>query len=663
MRVDEPTPRVRRAVARGVDSWREESGNGAARPRRPEPSTHLAVPASPAAPAADHFRDHAAVLQPMPRRSQRVGIDTGDGLVDVAPPAVDAVTFKASRLRTIGRLFTWLSLIVYVLSGYLWDRVRRRHDRKRQAVRVRRGLERVGGTFVKIGQQVAMRIDLVPWEYCVELSKMLDSMPPFSLEEALATIEHRTGRPWQETFRTFDPDPVGSASVACVYQAVLHDGTEVAVKVRRPGIGEVFASDFRVLDWLAYVVEFLAIVRPGFTRNLRREFRDTLIEELDFSKEARFQDIFRRRARKKKGKKFFTAPKVHFDLSGEDVIVQEFVSGMWLWEVLAAVEQGDTRGLALMRRLNIDPRVVAKRILWAAFWSDDNLFFHADPHPANILVRPNSQLTFVDFGSCGSFDVEQRIILERVVLAMQRNDAEGMARSSMKLMEPLPPIDVEAFLKEAETEYMRLIYTFRAKAEHTEWWERTSARLWLTVVKLSKRYNIPLNLHTLRMIRATLLYDTMALRLDRTLDRYEEYDKFIDYRARLAKDRWRDRWRSDGADTGFLRSEEVLEAGDDLLLRLHHLLSSPILNFRSRVDTWVFVVSTLGRAAVRILLLTLLALLLVMGWRVLRGDPTDLAGTFGAVTGHGLYHVALAAIALLSLRRILVRLRETAHDG
>lgn len=664
---EERPKRIQQAVARGLKEWRATNGSTA---RSDSPtfidagSLEELLDTRLSRKMGTNGRDAAAnVLQPMPRRPQIVDPAAAEETADAATPTFHTTAFKAGLLPALGRLFMWLYLLIYVVGGYLWDKIRRRDSPKRQAVRLRQGLERVGGTFVKLGQQVAMRIDLVPWEYSLELSKMLDKMPPFPLEEALAAIERATGRPWQETFAVFDPEPVGSASVACVYQAILKDGAKVAVKVRRPGIGELFAADFRVLDWLAYLIEFLTIVRPGFTRNLRREFQETLFEELDFTKEGRFQDIFRRRARRKKGKKFFTAPKVYFELSSEEIIVQEFVSGMWLWEVIAAIEQQDSYGLDMMRRLNIKPELVARRILWVNFWADENLFFHADPHPANILVRRNSKLTFVDFGSCGSFDVEQRIILERIVLAMQNNDAEGMARSTLKLLEPFPPIDIEAFIKEAEAEFIRVINTFRAKAKHTEWWERTSARLWLTMVNISQKYNIPLNLHTLRMIRATLLYDTLALRLDGTIDRYKEYNKFIDYRAGLARERWQRYWQREAVDNFFLRFEEIVEAGDDLLLRLHHTLSSPILNFGSAIDKWIYVIKVFGHTLGRIAWITLLALLLVMAGQYLGDDPVSLTQALNTAVRHGLYQFIVVVVIILNVRHILSRLRESDYDS
>jgi ubiquinone biosynthesis protein len=595
------------------------------------------------------------VIRPMPRRQPVVEHRNGPLIV----PDFQPVTFRASLWQSVRRLAIWVSLIVSVLGGNLWDRLWRQDTVERRAARLRRGLERTGGTFVKLGQQVAMRIDLLPWEYCIELSKMLDRMPAFPLEEAVATIERVTGKAWHETFAIFDPEPVGSASIACVYQAVLKDGTKVAVKIRRPGIGRLFMADFKVLDWLFDLVEALTIVRPGFTRNLRREFQETLLEELDFTKEARFQEIFRRNARRKSGKRFFTAPRVFFDLSGPEMIVQEFVSGMWLWEVIAAVEQKDEEGLAMMRRLNIDPALVARRIMWAAFWSmDENLFFHADPHPANILIRPNSKLTFIDFGSCGSFNEEQRAVLERIVLSLQKGDAEGMARATLKLLEPLPPVDVSALMKEAEAEYMRVLYTFRTKARYTEWWERTSARQWLALVRVAQQYDLPLNLHTLRMIRATLLYDTLVLRLDGSVDRYDEYGKFMKDRAKLARNRWQKRFENSTPDNFFLRLEELGELADDVVFRTQHLLSSPLLNFGAVIDKWVFTVSVLGRMAGRIVVITASAAVLVSLVHYFRFGSMDMTDSFAVLMNSLVFQIILVGVVVLNVRHILFRLRE-----
>jgi ubiquinone biosynthesis protein len=590
------------------------------------------------------------VLGPLPRRRQIVGT-TGDA---VPLPRIRPLKFQAGVFRSLARLLKWLFVIAQILGGNLRDQLTGRDRVSRRARRLRNGLEQAGGTFVKLGQQLAMRIDLLPWDYCVELSKMLDRMPAFPLTDALAAIERTTGRPWPEVFTVFDPEPVGAASIACVYQATLKDGTKVAVKIRRPGIGEVFMADFRVLDWLLGLAEFLTILRPGLTLNLRRELRETLLEELDFGKEAHFQDIFRKNAGKTR--KFFTAPAVYFDLSSHEMLVQEFVSGMWLWEIIAAIEQNDSQGLAMMQRLEIDPKILARRILWAAFWSFyDHLFFHADPHPANIVVGPRNTLTFIDFGACGSFDDDQLAAFDQLAVKMRLGDAEGMARATLKLLEPLPPIDLAGLVKALEAEYLRVLYTFRTKAKYTEWWERTSARQWLAMMKTARQYGLPMNLHVLRMVRATLLYDTLVLRLDRSISRYEEYDRFRrTHSARQARRRWRRRAR-DLRGAFFLRLEELAEAGDDLLSRAEQALSSPLLTFTSLIEKSVFAVSVLSRMVGHLLVITGVA---VMGRKYFQPGGAGVIESLWTVARTGTYQVIVLVVIALDVRHLLFRVTD-----
>jgi predicted unusual protein kinase regulating ubiquinone biosynthesis (AarF/ABC1/UbiB family) len=632
--------RVSRAVERAVRSWRR------ANPR-----------------SAAHFEDDSRrnngqgpspVIGGMYRRQQMITRSSEAP----APLLIEEPEYNVSTVAALARLLKWVTLMLAIGWGLLVDRLLNRNDIAASARRLRMRMERMGGTFVKFGQQAAMRIDLLPWEYCVELSSMLDRMNPFPLEEALATVERATGKPWDEIFARFDPEPVGSASVACVYQADLMDGTRVAVKIRRPGIGELFAADFRVLDWLARFVEFLTILRPGFTSNLRAELRETLMEELEFAKEARFQDIFRRNSRKS-DLDFFSAPKVYFEFSSGEMIVQEFVSGMWLWEVIAAVELNDPKGLAMLKELNIEPKLVAKNIMWSSFWSmGDNLFFHADPHPANILVQRDSKLIYVDFGSCGSFNGDQRIAMERGTMALIKGDAEGMARATLKLMEPFAAVDVEAVTKQLESDFTRVITIFRTKSKYTEWWERTTARQWLAFVRLTRKFNMPLNLRTLRMIRATLLYDTLVMRLDREADRYLEYNRFLKHRAGLVRKKYHDQFQSSPKDTLFLRLEELLEMGDDVLLQAQHLTSSPVMNFGSIVDKWIFTASVMSRTAARLLWLTILALAAVFLSSAAASDPLTAEQLLLKVVTNGAYMALAALIVILNLRHIYLRLAD-----
>ncbi|MEP7133408.1 MAG: AarF/ABC1/UbiB kinase family protein [Chloroflexota bacterium] len=595
-----------------------------------------------------------SILQSIPRRQQSV------------PPAerklwipyVEALPIRNTFVRSFIRLFAWMRVILTIGLGNFFDQLLRRDTTERRAMRFRKALERAGGTFVKLGQQLAMRVDLLPWAYCVELSKMLDQMIPFPTEQALQAVERVIKRPWQEVFAVFDPKPIGSASLACVFQATLKDGTKVVVKVRRPGIKELFAADLQVLDWITGLAEFLTLIRPGFTQKLRIDLREVLMEELDFRREARFADIFRRNA-KQTGWNFFTAPQVYFEYSGDEVLVQEFVSGLWLWEVIAIKEQKNARGLKLLKDLDIDPAVVARRILLAFFWSaDEHVFFHADPHPANILIRPNNEITFIDFGSCGSFNNQQRIALEQMVLSMRNQDVEAMTRASLSLMEPLPPVDLPSLVKNAQDEYMRVLHTFNTPAEYTQYWERTSARQWFVLIRVAQKFNLPMNLHMLRMVRATLLYDSIVLRLDNRLDRYQEYTEFMKIRAQLVKRKWRRKLRDNAGDGVFLNVEDLGNTFNDLMIRAQTILGKPIVNLGSTVNKWVFATSVLSRMIGRIFFITALCMGLVSLAHIFTGVPVSFTLAANQVLQNKIYQIFLVVALIFSARLILFRLHD-----
>ncbi|MCX6081927.1 MAG: AarF/ABC1/UbiB kinase family protein [Chloroflexi bacterium] len=627
---------VRPAVSKAVTRWREQRELLAQQHRKIEQ-----LPLD-------------AVLKSMPRREQNMNRDVRQFWL----PYIGAQHYDPIFWKSLARLLTWLGFGLAILLGNLSDRLLKRDSVERRAVRMRQALEKAGGTFVKLGQQLAMRIDLVTWAYCVELSRMLDHMTPFSSEAALQIIERSLQRRWQDVFAVFDPQPVGSASIACVFQAVLKNQERVVVKVRRPGIIDLFRADLQVLDWLCGLAELLTIIRPGFTRNLRIELRETLMEELDFRREGRFQDIFRRNA-PASGRDFFSAPRVYFELSTGEVLVQEFVSGLMLWEVIALAEKKTPQARALLRKLNIDPAIVARRILWSAFWSmDEHVFFHADPHPANMIIHPDNKITFIDFGSCGSFNNQQKIALEQMVMSMKDGDVESMTRASLGLMEPMPPVDIPALVKQAQGEYMRVLHTFNTPARYTQYWERTSARQWFVLIGVAQKFNLPMNLHMLRMIRATLLYDSIVLRLDNQLDRYQEYTLFMRDRAQLVKKRWRENLRDSSGDNFFLSLDEFGKTLNNLMIRTQTTLGRPLINLGSTVTKWAFAASVISRMLGRMLLITILGMLMVAAGNYFGQQPISFFGVIATLTENLVYQLFVAASLVINTRHILFRLLD-----
>lgn len=598
------------------------------------------------------------VLAPLPRRRP---FETG--AVGVTPTSRTREVFHASVVAALWRLLVCLYAAARYATGSLIDRLRRRHTRERQARRLRRVLERIGGTFLKLGQQMSIRIDLLPWATCMELSKLLDRVPPFATDTAIEIIERATGKKLEEIFAVFDPEPIGSASMACVYQGVLKDGRKVAVKVRRPGIAETFAADRRALSWIAGLAEFLTIVRPRQLTTLLRDLETMFLEELDFRREARYTDLFRRGARGSH-MRFISAPRVLFELSSHQVLVTEFITGIWLWELLWAVESQDRQALAYADKLGIDPRVVAQRLFKASlFGIFENLIFHADPHPANVVVRPGGEIVLIDFGSCGSYTENQLHAVRQFHYCQANEDVSGMVQCVLALLEPLPPIDVDALTKEVEGVFADSLHAL--KSGHCEWWERTSAGVWIGFMRTARKYQIQIDLDTLRMIRSTLLYDTLAARLWGELDVYREYRQYRKLMAAAARQRFRKRlrrlWKKGIDDRVFLRWEELVDLGNRVTYHLQRTLDSPTYRFTFLAGKAVFAISS----AVHWLVLSLTAGGIgVAGLalsKVAAGEPLDPAGTLAAVAGSPWYLGLVGLLAVVNVRRVLFRFGD--HDG
>lgn len=580
---------------------------------------------------------------------------------EVTPPMMPTAAFPLSYALVLRRLFIWLFFGASFLAGIFWDWLRARNTEARRAIRLRRILEKEGGTFRKFGQLLAMQIDLLPWAYCVEMAQTLNYMKPFPVELAIEKIESTTRQPLAETFDQFDPEPIFSTPISCVYQAFLKDGQMVAVEVERPGIGKVFMADLKILDWILDIGEFLSIMRPGFTENFRHDLRESIEEELNFCIETRHQSLFRSEA-KKSGKKFFTAPQVYPEFCSSDVIIQEFTSGMWLWELIAAVELNDENALARAKELNIDPELVAKRLLWVNFWEiDEHILFRADLSPDNVIVRKNSKLTFIDFSSIGALSQEKRQALQQTMYYAWKRDPLEMARASMILLEPLPPIDTIKYTKDLEAAYWKFIYALESK--HFEWWERTSAGMWLSFVRVARENNITMNIHVLRMIRARLLYDTIVGRLSPKIDHVKEYHKFTRYRAGAARKRVEKRIRQlfqQGIeDRLYMQIEEIADTSERLFHKLQRFLSTPMLKFNAVLDKSVYSLSTLFKLLGQSALVTAVAVSIVFSieWFA-ESNILYIGDALLIAVSNRVYQLIILILLIVNIRAIMFRLSD-----
>ncbi len=574
--------------------------------------------------------------------------------------------FRSSRAAVVRRLWIWSFALVRYYLGNLGNAILRRNTVERRAVRLRTMFERMGGTAVKIGQQMAMRIDLVPYAYGHELARLLDKVPAFPVKHAVRAIERITGQPLANSFASLDPDPIGAASVSCVFHGVLVTGEHVAVKVRRPKIDRVFAADCSAMEWILRMLEWLTILRPGVCPNVVAEVRSMVLEELDFVKEARYTELFGRRLHQAK-LKFVRAPKVYFEVSGDDVLVTELVTGIWLNEIIAALEQGDQKMAHLLERLDIDPKRIARNLLQTSqFGIFESLLFHADPHPANVLVRPGSKLVLIDFGSCGTYTMKERHVWRQLAWAHQAEDVGQMVQAALAVIEPLPPIDVDEFSKRLEQVFWQDLYAFKSK--HSEWWERTSAKIWMSFLELAREYQIPMNLNTLRMIRSTLLYETVAARLFHRINAYREHHKYNLQAGRRARKRLvreaRRRLHKGIDQRWFLRIEQFRAMSNRGLYLLQRLLDSTPLRFGLLVGKAVYAVTQVTRVVlvITITTLTLAGALELYHWSDPEPGRMTIITAVGVIMTYRSWEAFVLITSVLMLRRMVFRFLDREVD-
>ena len=304
-----------------------------------------------------------------------------------------AVLFKYG----FGDLIELLKIEQYIEVGLqLISKNRRsRIEKLSRAERVRMAFEELGPTYIKLGQVLSTRPDLVPVDFTNELSKLQDNVPSFAFSAAKRIIETEFGSPLEELFDFFDEAPFASASIGQVHKAGLKDGETVAVKVQRPSIKKIIEVDLEIMLHLAMLVERniieIALYRPV---KIIEEFARTLEKEIDYTIEATSMERF---ARHFLNDPAIYIPKVFRDMTTEHVLTMELVDGIKVSEIDRLDEAGLDRKTITVRGANF----YLKQVF-------DFGFFHADPHPGNIFILPDNVICLLDFGMTGSVDRQTR---------------------------------------------------------------------------------------------------------------------------------------------------------------------------------------------------------------------------------------------------------------
>ena len=371
---------------------------------------------------------------------------------------------------------------------------------------LRMALEELGPTYIKLGQILSARPDLIPVEFLRELAKLQDKVPPFSAEDARRIIEAELGFTIEELFTEFDNVPLASASIGQVHRAQLPDLQEVAVKVQRPGIKKIVEVDLEIMLHLATLmeknIEELAFHQPV---NIVNEFARTLEKELDYHLEAANTQ---RAAANFASDPNVCIPSIYDNFSTERVLTTAFVDG---------IKVSNLEGL---RASGLDCKLITKRgadILLRMIF--DHGFFQADPHPGNLFVRPGNVICLVDFGMVGAVDRRSRETFVDLIEGILKKDPQRVAQIMLQLTD-----------REEEPQFRALeldVADFMARHLYKPLKDISIGRLVYNLLELASRHRLRIPPNIFLMMKSLTTVEGVARMLDPEFDIFTTADPFI----------------------------------------------------------------------------------------------------------------------------------------
>jgi ubiquinone biosynthesis protein len=372
-------------------------------------------------------------------------------------------------------------------------------------VRVRHALEEMGPCFVKLGQVLATRVDLFPPEWIAEFSRLQNAVPAVPFEALCGEMEATLGCTPSSAFLAIDSTPLAAASIAQVHRARLHDGREVVVKVRRPGIRRVVEADLRLLQYVARRIEArFPELRRFHPVGMVRQFRDSLMRELDLAAECRNAE---RIAASFADDPRMLVPAVHWPYTNERMNVQDFVDGLPVAD-LAALEQA---GVDRKEVARIGAQFVLKMML-------EDGFFHADPHPGNVFVLRDGRIAVIDFGMVGRLSQARRVEVVRLLFGLVERDA---GRVSEVLLDWAGSADVDI------DQLMLDIDAFIDRYHGLPLAELDLAGMLLEVTVLLRQHRLALPADLALLIKVCLTLDGLGRRLDPGFDMARQARPFL----------------------------------------------------------------------------------------------------------------------------------------
>lgn len=385
-------------------------------------------------------------------------------------------------------------------------------DRPPAPALLRRTFEKLGATYIKLGQFIASSPSLFPPEYVEEFEKCLDRTDPLPYDQIARVIQRELGRRPEEIFESFEREPLASASIAQVHAARLKNGRDVVVKVQKPGVDDVLLTDLNFLFVAAKLLEWLA---PGFARtslsNIISDVQKTMLEECDFLKEAANIDEFRRFL-DQAGITDATAPQVYREQTSLRVLTMERFYGAPLTDLESIRRYSQNPEQTLVNALNT----------WFASLMLCN-FFHADVHAGNLMALEDGRIGFIDFGIVGRIKKETWLSMNSLMEAMGREDYPLMARSLAGIGATDEKIDVDRFAADLEALFTKLNHVaLDARGEMALLDERELNRVMIQMVEIGERHGLRFPREFALLMKQMLYFDRYIRILAPGMDLFQD---------------------------------------------------------------------------------------------------------------------------------------------
>jgi ubiquinone biosynthesis protein len=436
----------------------------------------------------------------------------------------DGAFFIRRTTAVLTTLAVFFSRMLFSAIRARFSRRARKQARKANAKHLRHALESLGGTFVKFGQVLATRPDYLPDEYIRELEFLLDQVSPFPTAVAVQVVEEELKTDPMEVFSVFPGKLVAAASFGQVYDAQLRGGIRVAVKVQRPAMDKIVRADLRLLKALTGFIDATTLIMSVKLRTIFSDFEAWTWQELDYRLEARFANRLRRNAA---DSPIEAIPAVHWELTSRRLLVLEYLEGLWVKDILTAVDQKNDVLLAQWEKDGLDLGLIARnllRVLLREGFTEG--LFHADPHPSNIVILEGNRIGLVDFGIVGYVGHELRTNLQRLLHELSAGRPSGAFRELLRIAPPPGNANLKAF----RAEYQAHVDSWQSAVgdPFASLAEKSAARLLFGNLNSMRKYGLHLPGVLIRYYRALIIVDGIILRLDPEIDTATELHQFLD---------------------------------------------------------------------------------------------------------------------------------------